>query len=104
MGVWGLGADAASGGGHLELQVEHPLFRYAYQGAGLIDSGENILDHGSRLVQNKGRGDAVGFEPVDDIDGAGAEDLLAAGKSEINVLFGLEPPGNEVVRGGTKRR
>lgn len=96
----GLGrGGVTAGGGNAVLQVHHALFGNADERAGLLDAGENILDHRAALIHDKLDIDIVLLEPVDDIDGAGAVDLLLTGESEVNILLRLEALRNQMIGG-----
>ena len=94
------GGGVTAGGGNAVFQIHHALFGNTDERAGLLDAGENILDHRAALIHDQLDIDIVLLEPVDDIDGAGAVDLLLTGEGKVNVLLRLEAFGNEMIGGG----
>ena len=96
----GLGrGGVTAGGGNAVLQIHHALFGNTDERAGLLDAGEYILDHRAALIHDKLDIDIVLLEPVDDIDGAGAVDLLLTGEGKVNVLLRLEALRNQMIGG-----
>ena len=95
----GCGGVAAAGFDAV-FQIDLPLFRDAHHGAGTDDTRENVFHHGAALVHHHGRRDAMFRKIIHNVLRAGAEDLLAAGESEINVVDWPEAPGDQIFRRG----
>ena len=97
----GLGGGSVTAGGEgAVLGVQHPLFRNANQAAGLLHTGEHILHNGAAFVHHNGGVDAMLGKIRHNVGRALTVDLLAAGESEIDVLFRPEALADEGIGGG----
>ena len=88
VGLWGRGMAAGTGDGI--LQIQKALFGYAHQGTLSLDTGKDVLNNGSPLIQHQLQCNPLLLKPVNNILCPGAVHLFPAGKGKVDIILRLK--------------